>query len=146
MEEIPAAQSPRRSKHIIALYALAIAVLIAGAVIRSNVTTSLDGFTFDEAYHIGSGISYVQTGDFRLNPEHPPLTKLWVGAYLSFVGHTLTPFRTMADKFDERAFVENDIYNNNDPDLVQSRARAAMFALNALLIACFPDFIAFIDV
>ncbi len=116
---------------------IGIVVLIAAAVVRSSIATSLDGFTFDEAYHIGAGVSYVKTGDFRLNPEHPPLTKLWVGAYLSFFNYEMTQFRPLADKIDERAFVEEDVYNNNDSELIQSRARTAMFALNALLMAAF---------
>lgn len=32
--------------------------------------------TFDEFHHLSAGWSYWQTGDFRLNPEHPPLVKL----------------------------------------------------------------------
>lgn len=32
--------------------------------------------TYDEAAHIVAGYSYWRTGDFRLNPEHPPLSKL----------------------------------------------------------------------
>lgn len=35
-----------------------------------------DSQTFDEGVHLVSGISYWQTGDFRLNPEHPVLWKL----------------------------------------------------------------------
>lgn len=31
--------------------------------------------TIDEAAHITAGYSYLKTGDFRLNPEHPPLLK-----------------------------------------------------------------------
>ncbi len=137
MEENPVADNVPHSNRKLAVYALIIAVLIAGAVIRSSITTGLDSFTYDEAYHIGAGVSYVQTGDFRLNPEHPPLTKLWVGAYLSLFDYNMTPFRPLADKIDERQFVENDVYNNNDHDIVQSRARTAMFALNALLLAIF---------
>ena len=41
--------------------------------------TRLDSFTIDEPWHIVAGASYVRTGDFRLNPEQPPLVKLWVG-------------------------------------------------------------------
>lgn len=111
--------------------------IVAAAIIRSNITTSLDSFTFDEAYHIGAGVAYVKTRDFRLNPEHPPLAKLWVGAYLSLFEFNLTPYRKLADKFDERQFVENDIHNSNDHYLIQTRARTAMFALNGLLLLCF---------
>jgi hypothetical protein len=32
--------------------------------------------TFDEAVHLSAGYSYLATGDFRLNREHPPLIKL----------------------------------------------------------------------
>lgn len=115
----------------------AIILLIAAAILRSAVTTSLDGFTYDEAYHIGAGAAYVETGDFRLNPEHPPLVKLWVGAYLSLFDYQMSPYRKLSDKVDERQFVENDIYNNNDHLVIQSRARTAMFALSGLLLLAF---------
>ncbi len=79
----------------------------------------------------------MKTGDFRLNPEHPPLVKLWTGAFVSGFGYQLSPYRTLQDKADERKFVEEDVYLNNDPDLIQSRARMAMFALNGLLLLLF---------
>jgi hypothetical protein len=109
-------------------------LIIAGAIIRSNIATSLDSFTFDEAYHIGAGAAYVQTGDFRLNPEQPPLTKLWTGTYVTLLGYQLSPYRGFSDKSDERDFVEVDAYQHNNPFVLQARARAAMFALNGLLL------------
>src|SRR5690349_18419574 len=111
--------------------------LIGCAVLRSSIATRLDSFTMDEAYHIGAGTSYVQTGDFRLNPEHPPLVKLWVGAFVASQGFQLSSYRSFADKSDEREFVETDVYINNDAEAVQRRARTAMFALNSLLLFCF---------
>jgi hypothetical protein len=111
--------------------------LIGCAILRSGVATRLDSFNIDEAYHIGAGTAYVQTGDFRLNPEHPPLVKLWVGAFVASRGFQLSPYRAFADKADERDFVETDVYINNNPDAVQSRARTAMFVLNGLLLFMF---------
>ena len=35
-----------------------------------------ESVTYDEAVHIGAGLSYWKTGDFRMNTEHPPLGKL----------------------------------------------------------------------
>ena len=131
-------ESPARSpfkRHAI-FFAIVIG-LIAAAIIRSSITTSLDSFTFDEAYHVGAGAVYVQTGDFRLNPEQPPLTKLWVGAYVTMLGYELSPFRSYADKTDERHAVEEDAYFKNDPDVLQHRTRTAMFALNSLLLFIF---------
>jgi len=119
------------------LFSAAIVLLIAAAIVRSSIATSLDSFTFDEAYHVGAGAAYIQTGDFRLNPEQPPLTKLWTGAYVTILGYQLSPYRSFADKSDERDFVEDDAYFHNDPFVLQTRARTAMFALNGLLMLCF---------
>src|SRR5436190_23351968 len=33
--------------------------------------------TSDEPIHLAAGYSYLQTRDFRMNPEHPPLAKLF---------------------------------------------------------------------
>ncbi len=120
-----------------AIFSAFVLVIIAAAIVRSSIATSLDSFTFDEAYHIGAGVAYVRTGDFRMNPEQPPLTKLWTGAYVSMLGYNLSPFRTFSDKDDERTFVEKDAYENNDPFVLQTRARTAMFALNGLLLLAF---------
>lgn len=109
-------------------------VLISAAVLRSNIATRLDGFCNDEPYHITSGVSYVRTGDYRLNPEHPPLVKLWVGAAFPGDAFELEEFRPLMDKNEERAFTETTVYLKNEPDRVQQRARIAMFALNALLL------------
>jgi hypothetical protein len=44
-----------------------------------------DSVTFDETAHLGAGVSYLETGDFRLNPEHPPLAKMIAAAPLSIL-------------------------------------------------------------
>ena len=139
MTNEPLDESESRSRPRIRWYwvLLILAVLIGSAIVRSNITTGLDSFTYDEAYHIGAGVAYVKTGDFRLNPEHPPLTKVWVGAYVNYFGYQLTPYRAFSDQEDERDFVEKDAYFNNDPFALQARARTAMFALNALLMLLF---------
>lgn len=129
----PALPAPRSVTHRLIFLAVIIAI-IAAAIIRSSIATSLDSFTYDEAYHVGAGVAYVRTDDFRLNPEQPPLTKLWVGAYVSLFGYNLSPYRTFADKEDERDFVEQDAYFHNDPFALQTRARTAMFALNGILM------------
>lgn len=59
-----------------------IVLLAALAVARSWYGTRLDSFTIDEPWHIVAGTVYVRGGDRHLNPEHPPLAKLWVGAWM----------------------------------------------------------------
>ena len=98
------------------------------------MVTRFDSFTIDEAYHIAAGVSYVRYADFRINPEQPPLVKLWVGAFMASTGFHLNPIRPFADKADERHFTEQDVYLANDFHSVQRRARIAMWALNGLLL------------
>src|SRR5260370_12190064 len=68
-------------------------LLVVGAITRSTIATRLDGFTIDETYHIAAGVSYLRHADFRINPEHPPLVKLWVGSLLSATGFRLGSMR-----------------------------------------------------
>jgi hypothetical protein len=116
------------------LFAGVLLLLVAAAIVRSAIATRLDGFTIDEAYHIAAGVSYVRLDDFRINPEHPPLVKLWVGSFITSTGFRASALRPFNDKQDERTFAEEDVYLHNDPDSVQKRARIAMFALNGLLL------------
>ena len=108
--------------------------LIAGTLIHSIVATRRDSFTIDEPYHITAGVSYIKTGDFRINPEHPPLVKLWTGAFLAATGFYLPPLRQYRDKPDERAFTADAVFLQNDYVSVQRRSRIAMWALNSILL------------
>jgi hypothetical protein len=109
-------------------------LLVGLGVLRSAIATRLDGFTIDEAYHVAAGVSYVKYSDFRINPEHPPLVKLWVGSFIAATGFHMEPLRQFSDKPDERTFTETLVYRANDPDSVQRRARVAMYTLNGLLL------------
>src|ERR1044071_1306897 len=52
--------------------------LALGVVSVIEVTTMIEeSETRDEATHLAAGYSYWQTGDFRLNVEHPPFSKLF---------------------------------------------------------------------
>src|SRR5258706_14113083 len=54
---------------VVSLGLLALVVLgLAGAI--------EDSVTFDEPVYLASGWSYLAKGDFRMNPTHPPLSKL----------------------------------------------------------------------
>ncbi len=61
---------------------IGVPALIAVFVICGFVSLSMDSATFDETAHVGAGVSYLETGDFRLNPEHPPLAKVIAAALL----------------------------------------------------------------
>lgn len=131
----PAPVEHRKSPKInLRLFVFILLALVGGAIVRSAIATRLDGFTIDEAYHIAAGVSYVRYADFRINPEHPPLVKLWVGSLISATGFHQSSIRQFTDKRDERNFTEEDVYFNNDFNSVQRRARIAMWTLNGLLL------------
>ena len=117
---------------------VALVLLMIGlAILRSAISTRLDSFTVDEAYHIAAGVTYLRFHDFRINPEHPPLVKLWAGAAMNATGFKIDPFRRFNDKPDERRYAEETVFLHNDPDSVQRRARVAMWILNGLLLLAF---------
>jgi tetratricopeptide (TPR) repeat protein len=107
--------------------------LVACGVSRSMWATDLDGFTFDEAYHIAAGASYLRFHDFRVNPEHPPLVKLIAGATVPPSILHLSPPPHLEGKDQERAYAETAVYINSNPQVIQRRARLTMYAFHSIL-------------
>ena len=122
-----------RLYHWRSFLALAIVLIVAG-VFRSAWATRLDGFSVDEPWHITAGVAYVRTGEYYLNPEHPPLVKLVAGLAASRSAFRFIEPGPLNDKNAERRFVEATMYETNDADAIQSRVRLAMFLFNGLLL------------
>lgn len=120
---------PRRHRWIGA----ALLLLVLLAVLRSWAGTRLDSFTVDEPWHVVAGTTYVRGGGFHLNPEHPPLVKLWAGAFMGD-DLRLRPARPLAEKSQEREWVEQTLFFDNDPRAIQARARIALWSLHAILL------------
>jgi hypothetical protein len=126
----------RRLDHWPFFTALATFLILLG-VLRSAWTTRLDGFTIDEPWHITAGVAYLRTGEYYLNPEHPPLVKLVSAlAAPSSVFHFTAP-PSLHDKTEERKFVIETMYKHNDADAIQSRVRPVMYTFNGLLLLLF---------
>jgi hypothetical protein len=51
------------------------AILLAILFVQGILFITASSQTSDEAAHLAAGYSYLKSGDFRLNPEHPPLIK-----------------------------------------------------------------------
>ena len=110
-----------------------ILLLVALGLLRSHVGTRLDGYTVDEPWHIVAGVSYLRTGDFRLNPEHPPLSKLAVAVAIPD-DFRLRPLAPLVEKSQERALVEETMYFDNDSPGTQAAARIGMWSFHAVLL------------
>jgi Dolichyl-phosphate-mannose-protein mannosyltransferase len=59
--------------------------LLALMLISQAVSILQESQTYDEAVHLAAGYSYLTTGDYRLNPEHPPLSKMLAALPLLFL-------------------------------------------------------------
>jgi 4-amino-4-deoxy-L-arabinose transferase-like glycosyltransferase len=59
--------------------AASVAVLLALFVFFAGNEIASTSPTYDEPVHVAAGYSYAHWGDYRLNPEHPPLVK-WLAA------------------------------------------------------------------
>jgi hypothetical protein len=131
---------------------IAVPALVALFVVCGLVSLSLESATFDETAHIGAGVSYLETGDFRLNPEHPPLVKLIAAAPLELLnrggGDYASPLWTgtplsVADPRRSHAYQwglgfeflngPHDSAVRRDPAARLVPARCAILALGALL-------------
>ncbi|HEY4506715.1 MAG TPA: hypothetical protein VJH71_00935, partial [Candidatus Paceibacterota bacterium] len=69
-------------------------VIITAAIVLAITSAWNDSLIVDEIPHIGAGYSYVSKGDYRLNPEHPPLAKDVAGLPLKFLNLKQDAFAT----------------------------------------------------
>jgi len=71
-------------------------VLLGAFALCGFLSVRGDSATFDETAHLGAGVSYIERGDFRLNPEHPPLAKMIAAAPLVLLGRTGADYQSAA--------------------------------------------------
>jgi tetratricopeptide (TPR) repeat protein len=115
-------------------FLLLTAALLLFAVLHTLWSTSLDSFTIDEPYHITAGATYLRWGDYRINPEHPPLVKLVAAlAEPPSVLH-VAPFTPLNDKYQERVYTQTAVYTASDYHQVQRHSRFALITFNTLLL------------
>jgi hypothetical protein len=113
-------------------------VLSAGVVLYATLAVSsmrLKSATFDESTHLAAGYSYLALGDFRMNPEHPPLVKVLSAAPLLLLDAVIrtedpTWTRGLQNKFG-RLF----LYRWNDADEMLFWGRVPIVALGCALCA-----------
>ncbi len=103
-----------------------------------------DSATIDEGVHLGAGYTYLERGDFRYDPEHPPLLKEFAALPLLFFNLNL-PIQTErlwqeSSNFyydcwvQAREFGNSLIYSTgNNPEQILFAARLPMILLYLLL-------------
>jgi len=89
---------------------------------------------FDETAHLPAGYAYLITGDFRLNSEHPPLTKIMSALPLLFLDLQNPTTISSWGKNDAFVFGEEFLYHSGqDADKIIFWGRLPIILLSLLL-------------
>ncbi|HEX5215381.1 MAG TPA: tetratricopeptide repeat protein [Vicinamibacterales bacterium] len=133
---------PLPSRGAIAVTLLTFAVVFAALRIYSYTQKSA---TFDEPLHLAAGYAAVAHADFRMDPTHPPLVRMWAALPLLVLGPPaidLTAIdRITPDTWPNRAtpFASQFMYDRNDGDRLLYAGRFMIVLLGVatgVLIFC----------
>src|SRR5262245_8085674 len=98
------------------MWPIMVAVLLLTMAVIQVTAARQESQTYDEATHLAAGYSYLLTGDFHINPEHPPLGKILPALPLLPL-HPDLPAENPDWKGDQRMFGAAFLYRNRlDPD------------------------------
>lgn len=132
--------------HSVAIVAV-LALIMMGLMFFSSAGSPFGGSNVgdsaivDEVAHIPSAYSYLRYGDYRLNPEHPPLIKDIAGLPLLFLDlnfPTDSPAWTEAVNGQWDSGFEFLYYSGNNPDQILLWSRLPIMLLGiALLVASY---------
>jgi 4-amino-4-deoxy-L-arabinose transferase-like glycosyltransferase len=109
---------------------LAVAALLLALGVQLAVAVGSDGLTIDELVYIGSGYRHLTAGDYRLNPEQPPLAKLLGAIPLAALDLRVPPSRAGDSEW---SWSYQLVHADNDADRVVAWARLPIAALTLLL-------------
>ena len=124
-------------------FRMAVAFIVFTLIFAWMTITSLrqQSPTFDEPIHLLGGYSYLKWNDFRINPEHPPLIKLW--AALPLLGldindpRPFTPYWDLILKTEPGGpfypLVQEMFFVRNDAERLFFRAKLQMLVLSIVL-------------
>jgi len=113
--------------------------LLAVFFLQMLTASPLKSPTFDEPAHIGAGLSYWKMGDFRVNPQHPPLLKELGALPLVLTGARFPMSRADWNLLGDPppAFFQwqlgQDVIFGNNPDSVMFWSRLPFILLAVLL-------------
>ncbi|MFH1171567.1 MAG: glycosyltransferase family 39 protein [bacterium] len=114
----------------------AVAILVGMFVVQLT-SARTESQTVDEGVHLTAGYSYWKTGDFRLNPEHPPIVKLLASVPLLFLPIHLPLSDPSWNNRDEWAFARHFLYENTvHADWILLLGRIPMMLLGVVLALC----------
>jgi predicted membrane-bound dolichyl-phosphate-mannose-protein mannosyltransferase len=127
---MPGSQNLDQSRH----FWPAVAVLLAIIALTLVTSARREAQTLDEGAHLAAGYSYLKTGDFRLNPAHPPLSKVLSALLLVPLNPALPLNAADWSRADEYKIGKAFLYRNRVPaDTLLLAGRSATMGLTLLL-------------
>lgn len=118
-------------------------LILAVELVVQLFLANADSQTTDEAVHVSAGYTYWTKGDFRFNPEHPPLVKLLSALPLVFMDLEVPDDAKYWDKAQEfyyDSWLENRQYSEeffyslgNNADLMLFMSRLGPILLTLIL-------------
>ena len=119
------------------IFSLVAGLLLTGFWLQSFYASRVKSPAYDEPAHIASGLAYIETGNFQMNPQHPPLLKLFAGLSLRLAGvrwpQTPEARQAIEDGGPLQWTVGNSILSDNGPDRVLFWARLPMILVATML-------------
>lgn len=118
----------------------AAAALLLIFLLQVWFASGLKSPAFDEPPHLASGLSYIETGRFNANPQHPPLLKELSGLSLWLGGIRMPKSKDAQSVIDGTRRSEQpewmvgfDVIASNGPDRVMRLARAPFIVLGVVV-------------
>ena len=114
----------------------ALVLIIFAAVFLALVVGCyrLESATFDEPANLAAGYTALKLHDYRLDPEHPPLLRMWAALPLLAIPDiklaTDSPYWLTGDQWH---FCHQFLFQDNDADRLLFRARFMIALLGVLL-------------
>jgi 4-amino-4-deoxy-L-arabinose transferase-like glycosyltransferase len=110
------------------LFPALLAAITAVALLRVAATWRVFAQTFDEPAHVACGVEIATTGRYTLEPQHPPLSRIFIGLGARLAGATLPPRGTVWQR-------GNAILYARDYLTTLAAARAGVLPFLAIIIA-----------
>jgi hypothetical protein len=112
---------------VLAAFAMLFAVFTVSSYTKKSAT-------WDEPHHLTAGYTALKLGDYRLDPENPPLLRKWVALPLLFTDDvTLDTSSRFWRDGPQLAFSHQFLYVDNDADRLLFRARLMNVLLGIVL-------------
>lgn len=111
-----------------------VTLLLVSMFMLEATTAWQESQTIDEAVHLSAGLSYLKTGDFRMNPEHPPLIKELAALPLLFTNIHLPTESSTWQQWNQYQFGSEFLFQNHlSARTILFLGRLAIMLLSILL-------------